>query len=292
MTIKHLVISGGGPSLLQVLGMLQILINEKMLNNVETVYGTSAGAFIAVIFCLQFEDLNIVKDYLIDRPWHEVFTIQLHQIFELYQTKGIFDKTIIETVVKPLFLSKDISLQITLQEFYEFSKIDLHIFAFEINSFQTVDFSHSTHPTIPLIDVIFMSSSLPILMRPTMLNQGCYIDGGVLENYPLEPSLHAGHNHEEILGICNDYSQGGEADKIIESFTMIDYILFIFFRFLDKIRPKKKEENVKEIRCKVQKLSFSYYYSFINSTDLRREYYEKGVELAKEFMEREKVNFI
>ena len=34
--------------------------------------------------------------------------------------------------------TKDLALNITLKEFYEFSKIDLHIFTFELNKFETL----------------------------------------------------------------------------------------------------------------------------------------------------------
>jgi predicted acylesterase/phospholipase RssA len=57
MTIKHLVISGGGPSLIQVLGAIQHLEEKEhiCLKNIETIYGTSAGAMVGVLLCLGFD---------------------------------------------------------------------------------------------------------------------------------------------------------------------------------------------------------------------------------------------
>jgi hypothetical protein len=57
MTIKHLVIAGGGPILVQVLGALQHLEKQKLidLNNIETIYGTSAGAIVGILICLKFD---------------------------------------------------------------------------------------------------------------------------------------------------------------------------------------------------------------------------------------------
>ena len=50
MTIKHLVISGGGPTLIQVLGAIQHLETNDFLHmsTIETIYGTSAGAIIPI----------------------------------------------------------------------------------------------------------------------------------------------------------------------------------------------------------------------------------------------------
>jgi len=44
--------------------------------------------------------------------------------------------------------AKDISCDITLLEFYEYSKVEIHIFTFEINVFELVDVSYKTHPDI------------------------------------------------------------------------------------------------------------------------------------------------
>jgi predicted acylesterase/phospholipase RssA len=57
MTIKHLVISGGGPTLFRTLGALQHLQEAAFwkLEDIESIYGTSAGAIVAVILCLRYE---------------------------------------------------------------------------------------------------------------------------------------------------------------------------------------------------------------------------------------------
>ena len=54
MTIKHLVIAGGGPIGFQFLGALEHL-NEKgfwKLEDIESIYATSIGTFLAVFICL------------------------------------------------------------------------------------------------------------------------------------------------------------------------------------------------------------------------------------------------
>ena len=149
MTIKHLVISGGGPIMIQTLGAIQHLTENEFFNveDVESIYGTSAGAIVAVLLCLKF-DWETVNDYMIKRPWHEVFPIKVQNILDAYAKKGIFDIKTVEKCFKPLFDAKDISLDITLNDFYEYSKIELHIFSFDVNAFRIVDISHLTHPDL------------------------------------------------------------------------------------------------------------------------------------------------
>jgi len=54
MTIKHLVIPGGGPVGLKALGALQYLEQNGFWNiaDIETIYATSAGAIISVLLTL------------------------------------------------------------------------------------------------------------------------------------------------------------------------------------------------------------------------------------------------
>ena len=97
MTIKHLVISGGGPTFIQVLGAINELTSKSFmdLNNIETIYGTSAGAIIGILICLKY-DLETINDYIIKRPWQDVFQIKVQTILDAYTKKGIFDLKIIE----------------------------------------------------------------------------------------------------------------------------------------------------------------------------------------------------
>ena len=78
MTIKNLVISGGGPIMIQILGAIQHLEENNFIdrNNIETIYGTSAGAIVAVLLCLKY-DWETINDYIIKRPWQDVFTIKV-----------------------------------------------------------------------------------------------------------------------------------------------------------------------------------------------------------------------
>jgi predicted acylesterase/phospholipase RssA len=105
MTIKHLVISGGGPIMIQILSAFQELEKNNYVNmkNIETIYGTSAGAIIGIIFSLGFE-WETINDYIIKRPWQDVFPIKVQKILDAYSNKGIFN---IKTVAEYMqFISK------------------------------------------------------------------------------------------------------------------------------------------------------------------------------------------
>ena len=133
MTIKHIVISGGGPTMLGSLGTIHILAQENYfdIQNIESIYGTSAGAIVGTLICLKF-DWETINDYIIKRPWQDVFPIKVQNIFDAYTKKGIFDIKTVEKCFKPLLDAKDIPMDINLEDFFKFSNIELHFFSFEI----------------------------------------------------------------------------------------------------------------------------------------------------------------
>ena len=64
MTIKHLVISGGGPIGLSYLGAMEYLSDNGFVNidNIQSIYATSIGSIISVILSLKYSSYSSV-------PW-------------------------------------------------------------------------------------------------------------------------------------------------------------------------------------------------------------------------------
>ena len=204
--IKHLVLSGGGQTMLQTLGVIQELEKANIIQrkNIKTIYGTSAGAIVATLLSFHF-DWDIINDFMIKRPWQDVFPIKVQDIFDAYTNKGIFTQVVFEKFLKPLLDAKYLSLEITLKEFYEYSNIELHFFTFEINEFKLEDISYLTHPDIKLICALQMTCAIPVLVTPVCIENKCYIDGGMVCNYPVSYCIEKNINIDEILGIKNKY---------------------------------------------------------------------------------------
>jgi len=298
MTIKHLVISGGGPLGLRYLGALEKLQKENFwkLENIESIYGTSIGSIIGVFICLKY-DWETLNKYIIERPWHDVFKVKPKQIFDTYYNKGLFDKKLAEMIFKPLLQAKDLDLNITLQEFYEYSKIDLHIFTFELNKFQTVELSHISHPNLSLLQALTMSSALPGIFMPTIIDKCCYIDGGVMCNYPINECLRDHNNKDEILGV--KYSYDTETDCFFKNVdvtpetSLLEYVICLTINSMNFIRDTVKIENIDNtVRCYVtdNPLTLGFIQESISNQELRREWVKQGEEDAVEFLNKSNRN--
>lgn len=285
--IKHLVVSGGGPTMIQTLGSIQHLEENKFIdiNNIKTIYGTSAGAIIGVLICLKFDWITL-HDYIIKRPWHEVFPIKVQNIFDAYTKKGIFDEKTIIKCFKPLFDAKDISLNISLKEFFEYSKIELHMFSFEVNAFQIEDISYLTHPELSLITAIQMSCALPVLMTPICTEGKCYIDGGITCNYPLKYCIESPNkNIEEILGFKNQYDDHNKNQIDLNS-TLLEFIMNFLFKIIHSISSNNMIQTsiTYEVLCNTNFLSINTLKSALSSIEVREGLYMNGIEYAKTFL--------
>ena len=286
MTIKHLVISGGGQTMVQSLGAIQYLEQNKFidLNTIETIYGTSAGAIIAVIVGLKY-DWETVNDYFIKRPWHKLFNIKAQHIFDAYSKKGVYDIDILEKFYKPLFEAKNIPIEITMKEFYEYSKIEIHIFVFELNSFETAEITYKTHPDLQLIKAIFMSCSLPILVTPTFIENKCYIDGGIVCNYPLNVCIESQKNVDEIVGFKNHYSED-TTNYIDSNCSLFEFAVGFIFKIIRNLHTDNKQTKIKnEVIYKSDHVSISVLKDAISSIEARQKLLQIGIDSAKQFLD-------
>jgi predicted acylesterase/phospholipase RssA len=288
--IKHLVISGGGPIMIQLLGVFKTLFDRKYIdiNEIESIYATSAGAIVATLLCLKYDDLNVINDYVIKRPWNDVFKIRIEDILESYKNKGIFNIRVIEKCFKPLFEARDININITLKEFYEYSNVELHFYSFEINSFQIEDISYLTHPNITLLESIYMTCTLPIIVSPICINNKCFIDGGIICNYPLKYCIDSGKNKDEILGFKNKYTTENANTIIGENSTLLDFIMSFLFKIIHSFSTSDSQPDIpNELICNTNLMNITLMKETLNNITIRQELFNLGIKEATDYLIRD-----
>lgn len=284
MTIKHLVISGGGPVLVHVLGAIQHLEENKYIDRkeIKSIYGTSAGAIVGAILCLGF-DWETIRDYIIKRPWQDVFPVKVQNIFDAYTKKGVFDIKTFEKCFRPLLDAKDINMDVNLEDFYKLSNIELHLFAFEINEYKIHDVSYLTHPKLSLLSAIQMSCALPLLVTPVCIEDKCFIDGGFSCNYPLNYCIESGKLPDEILGFKNKYDI--QKTVINAESTILDFMTTFLFTTISRFNTENEQQEIKnEVICDARYLSIDVLRRAASSVDARRELFNSGIETATKFL--------
>lgn len=202
MKIKHLVLTGGGPSGLLMYGAAKMLSKRNIWNikDIETIYGCSIGSFIGFVFSLDYE-WDILDDYFIKRPWSKVIKNNTNDILELYSKSGLINDNFFLESIKSLLLGKNLELDITMNELYIKTEKELHFITSELynGELNEIDISYKTHPDLSLITALKMSMAFPIVFQPVYNNNRCYIDGGLLNMFPLNNCIDNCINNYKIL---------------------------------------------------------------------------------------------
>jgi len=164
-----LTLSGGGVRGVAHLGVIKAL--EESGFQFARVSGASAGSIIGAFYCNGYSTDEILE---------------------------IIEKTSLYKLVRPALSWRGLlKLDNAVKGFktylphdsFEGLKTPLHIAATDINKGETKYFHEG-----PLLKVIQASSSIPVVFDPVNINGSVYIDGGILNNLPVEP----------LLGICAD----------------------------------------------------------------------------------------
>lgn len=237
--IKHLVFGGGGPTLFRHFGACRALVDGGVIRQteVETIHATSAGGLLAVMFCLaKSTEWSVMETYLVKRPWHEAYKLDIGTILGAYARRGIWGRDAINIFFKPLLEANDLPIDITLTAFRAWSGVDLFVYGFELNTFQLVEISHQTFPDLPLLAAMHMTCAIPVLVAPIVEDNKCYIDGGIKSNYPMQQCIDAGHKQEETMGFRNLYEQ--DEHEIAPESTMIDYVFALLYRVVTFMADK------------------------------------------------------
>jgi predicted acylesterase/phospholipase RssA len=236
--IKHLVLPGAGINILSLYGLIKAhALNETYkISEIESIYGTSAGALISVMLMLKLTWDELDK-YFIERPWEKLFKITPDTILASYTNCGLFDETIIEQIFTPLFKSKDINPKINLKEFNELTKIEFHVSTIDIEKWILLDISWKSHPDLTIIKALYMTCCIPILFSPCLYNEEPYLDGGVIAETRIDLCYEINKaNAKEILYVTciTDFLPNDTRHM-----TMFNYLMLI----IDRLKNNKPRND-------------------------------------------------
>ena len=288
MTIKHLVLSGGGAAGFTVYGALKYLNKNNFFNlsDIKSIHACSAGSIIAGLVLLS-ENWDMLDDYILKRPWDKLININPTNLLNLWQKKGIFNEEMIKVILKPFLQAKEFDENITLNQLYEKTNIEIYMYTTNINSLEleTVSLSYKTHPDLEFYKAITMSSAFPLMFMPICDTSNCYIDGGLLNNFPLNDCINLNNNIDEILGI-KIITNNDNLDTVNSETILPMYLYNIIIKMYRQINKKSREDNLSNIvDCYIENNSLSRWGDAVVDMSIRQEYISIGEKSAKHFLE-------
>lgn len=271
---KNLVLSGGSVRGIAHLGAIKKLVDENLidLNNIESIAGSSVGALIGILLALQFT---------IDQIWDFVLSIDMKKIagvdlLMLFSDCGVNTGNIIRDILEEILTKTTNIKNITFKQLFEITKISITIVGSCLTTKEVVYFNHINTPDFIVSTAVRISISMPGYFTPVIIDGKKYIDGSILNNYPM--NLYES-NLDRTIGIiiCGDYDTDY---KYPEEYFMAVINLFLH-NYYNIMKDKYKDNTI----CinKIKNLSI---FNFDIDSETKKELYRCGFEATEEFIER------
>lgn len=222
---QNLVLEGGGVKGVAYIGAFQQLQALGMLDRIQRVAGTSAGAITATLLALRYTPQEIqwltfkVIDFQDFEDGGATGIIRLFRRFGWY--KGDYFLHLMRCLVE----LKTGNPHSTFGDLQRQRKgfLDLHVFATDVSTGQSIEFSAAATRDVEVARAVRMSMSIPLFFAsvdfPFDSNRDVFVDGGVLRNYPIDTfdttGAHAGINPRTLgLSLSSPPSQRVQIDAL------------------------------------------------------------------------------
>ena len=240
---KHLIISGGGQHGFTFWGVLQELHCAKQWSyeSLQSVHGTSVGGILAALLCTKV-DFNTISKYLIQRPWHQAYRISFQQVAEGYKNRGILGWEPMLTLFKPLLRLNGWDDMITLKQLYEATQIHLCLTVVDLNAMAVETMSYLSHPDVPLVRALTATCAIPGLVQPMIYQNKCYVDGGLMCNYPWPQFVQLyPQEQDQRAAIGVRLRVISKPTNINDNSTLVDLLLKVFVSTQTQDKDKTQE---------------------------------------------------
>ena len=180
----NLVIGGAASLNIAVVGVLQEL--QPYLHKINRLLGVSSGSIIATLIAIGCTPEEI-RDYF-DSVDLSKFKINYYDptiYYSLIMKRGIHDSNKFRKLIEKILLDKTGIKDITFKQIYEIYGKTLVIPVTCVNKRQQFFYNHVSNPEMVVSHVIQMSCCLPIIFTPVVFKSDVFLDGGLVDNFPL-----------------------------------------------------------------------------------------------------------
>lgn len=187
---RNLIFEGGGVKGLAYVGALSVLESRGILQDIERVGGTSAGAITALLIGLGYS-VQEIRDVLwnmdmrkfLDSSWGVIRnTDRLLKDYGWY--KGVYFTNWVSELIEKKTGSKSTTFEELEQ--HRLGR-QLYLIGTNLSTGYAEIFSKQHTPNITLAEAVRVSMSIPLFFTAVRNeNKEVCVDGGVLENYPIK----------------------------------------------------------------------------------------------------------
>ena len=280
-----LILSGGGSKGICTLGALQYLYDNAILNkNDITCYiGTSIGSIICYLLIIGYTPIEIVV-YLCSNHVFESFINKTNNFSISLLTGGLYDYSTITKHCERMTLLK-IDYIPTLKELKDEFDKELIVCSYNLTDHKREYINYINYPELSCLDALRMSSNIPFFFNEFIYDGKEYIDGGIVDNFPIGLLLNNEFKNRKTLGINLD----NKVDKVIDNDESSNYYKII--KLLNKLynivtiplkENKKYNVDIDIIKIDVENLKI---YNFSLSHSRKLELFSNGYNYARHYFD-------
>lgn len=272
---KYLVLSGGSVRGISHLGALQKLIDlgKLDLKKMQAMAGSSVGAFICTLLACGFTVSEI---------WEFVQNIDLSKlvdpsILQMTILYGMDSGDKIYCLLQEILQKKTGIEKISFKQLFEHTHIRLVITGSCLTNKEICYYDHIMYPDFEVALAVRISISMPLFFTPVIIDQLTYVDGAILDPYPIK--------------LFDDYLEETIGILITDNYKMNytyfeEYLLSILNLFLYK-NYHDIHTNQKYRKCSIiveQPLDEMLLFNFNLDSKSKLMLYERGIDAASAFL--------
>lgn len=227
--IKNLVFSGGGVKGYSFIGCLKALEELNIIENIKAISSTSIGSLFSILYIIGYNSSELEQIF-------ENIDFNTLQNFEFLNFKNNFGFDNGEKIIKfisILIKEKNYDPNITFLELFEKTNINFIVTGTNISKQKIVYFNYEKYPNMKILQALRISISIPIVYDYVKFEDDIYVDGGLLDDYPID---YFRKEASQTIGfLMYDYSETLKIEKLDE------YLYSFLFCLLKKVNKLKKK---------------------------------------------------
>jgi predicted acylesterase/phospholipase RssA len=245
MVFENITLEGGGIKGFAYIGVLKALVKLNKINDINKIVGTSVGSICALIFALKPTDEEI--DKYIDLVIKEILNLNNSWIEEGYllcTSYGMHNNDCIKNVIDKVLLDKIKKSNVTFEELFNYTNIELTIVGTCISERKPYYFNYITSPDMIVSTAIQISTSLPVFYACTKYDDKVWVDGGVCDNFAID--YFDTHETENPFTLGITHTGDDERKGVHDVSSIQDLVLGV----ISTCMTQMKESRIKNIKSR------------------------------------------
>lgn len=185
---ENIIFEGGGVKGISFCGAIYELEKKNILQHFIRYAGSSAGAITATLLAIGYNASEIRKISM-SIKYHKFLDDKrgfIRDAYNLLSDYGICSGEYFYKLIGKLIKQKTNNSDYTFKNLYDNLHKELVITGTDLSNMTTQYYNHNSCPDMPIRDAVRISMSIPYLFIPLESN-GCFlVDGGTINNYPIQ----------------------------------------------------------------------------------------------------------